>query len=66
MSVTGVYKRRTMFVRVKYQRVNHHLTAKQVSELRKLSRRRGVSVAELIRRAVENLLFQEHVKEKRS
>ena len=34
-------------------RVNYHLTDKQISKLRELSKDTGLSVAELIRRAVD-------------
>lgn len=34
-------------------RVNYHLTARQIEELRRLSKETGLTVAELIRRAVD-------------
>jgi hypothetical protein len=38
------------------KRVNFHLTDKQIAELKLLSKRDGLPVAELIRRAVDNFL----------
>jgi hypothetical protein len=38
------------------KRVNFHLTDKQITELKLLSKRDGLKVAELIRRAVDNFL----------
>jgi len=40
------------------QRVNFHLTELQVAALRKLSQQTGLTVAELIRRAVDDFLKQ--------
>lgn len=37
-------------------RVQHHLTEKQLAELRKLSEKTGANVSELIRRAVDSFL----------
>jgi Arc/MetJ-type ribon-helix-helix transcriptional regulator len=44
-------------------RVNYHLTEMQVAKLRAMSGKTGLSVAELIRRAIDALLGKE---EKRS
>ena len=44
------------------QRVNHYLSEKQVAELRRLSEQTGLSLAELIRRAVDVFLLQEKSK----
>lgn len=41
---------------VRMERVNFHLTMQQIDRLRKLSEREGLSVAELIRRAVDAYL----------
>lgn len=38
------------------QRVNYHLTEKQIAALRNLSAKTGLTVAELIRRAVDAYL----------
>jgi hypothetical protein len=38
------------------QRVNYHLAEKQLDSLRKLSDKTGLTVAELIRRAVDDFL----------
>lgn len=38
------------------KRVNYHLTEKQLEDLRKASEKSGLSVAELIRRAVDAFL----------
>jgi hypothetical protein len=38
------------------KRVNHHLTSAQIVAIRALSRKTGLSVSELIRRAVDALL----------
>ena len=38
------------------KRVNFHLTGKQISELKLLSKQNGLPVAELIRRAVDYFL----------
>lgn len=35
------------------KRVNYHLTDMQIKQLRELSKRTGLSVAELIRRAID-------------
>ena len=37
-------------------RVNYHLTVKQIGELKKLSKASGLSVAEIIRRAIDTYL----------
>jgi hypothetical protein len=37
-------------------RVNYHLTKKQLESLRKLSKATGLSVAEIIRRAVDEYM----------
>jgi len=49
-SIKGVYILHTMI------RTNHHLTQKQITALRKLAKRLGVSVSELIRQAVDAFL----------
>jgi hypothetical protein len=36
--------------------VTYHLTTKQLSALRRMSRRTGLAVADLVRRAVESYL----------
>jgi hypothetical protein len=41
------------------QRINFHLTKEQIAQLRRLSKRTGLTVAELIRRAVDEFLKQE-------
>ena len=41
------------------KRVNYHLTVRQAERLRSLSDRQGLSVAELIRRAVDVLLAKD-------
>ena len=41
------------------QRVNFHLTERQLTALRDLAKRTGITVAELIRRAVDALLKKE-------
>ena len=41
------------------KRVNYHLPERQIQALRKLSEQSGLSVAELIRRAIDNYLIQE-------
>lgn len=46
------------------QRVNFHLTEDQVARLKALSEKTGLSVAELIRRAVDALLAKQE-KERR-
>jgi len=38
------------------KRVNYHLTQKQIESLKKLSKETGLSVAELIRRAIDEYL----------
>jgi len=38
------------------KRVNYHLTLKQIKSLKKLSKETGLSVAELIRRAIDDYL----------
>jgi len=45
------------------KRVSYHLTNLQISELKKLSQKKGLSVAELIRRAVDIHLEKEKKKE---
>jgi hypothetical protein len=45
------------------KRVNFHITERQQDELRKISERTGLSVAELIRRAVDILIERESSKE---
>jgi len=40
-------------------RYNVHLPAQQLAALRKLAEERGISVAELIRRAIEEFLRRE-------
>jgi len=41
------------------QRVNYHLTAKQLESLRSLKKDTGLSVAELIRRAVDKYIKEQ-------
>ena len=36
-------------------RVNYHLTDRQLAKLKRLSKKSGLSVAELIRRAVDSI-----------
>jgi Arc/MetJ-type ribon-helix-helix transcriptional regulator len=48
------------------KRTNIYLTDRQITGLTKLSERSGLSVAELVRRAVDALLEREAGKEKRS
>lgn len=38
------------------KRVNYHLTILQIKQLKKLSNKTGLSVAELIRRAIDDFL----------
>lgn len=38
------------------KRVNYHLTEKQIERLEELSERTGLSVAELIRRAIDEYM----------
>lgn len=45
------------------KRINHHLTVEQVKALRSLSRKTGLPVAELIRRAVDLYLQTQTKKE---
>jgi len=40
------------------RRVNYHLTEKQIESLQRVSRETGLSVAELIRRAIDEWLKQ--------
>jgi predicted DNA-binding protein len=47
------------------QRVNYHLTEDQVARLKALSDKTGLSVAELIRRAVDAFLAKHKKKEKK-
>lgn len=46
-------------------RVNYHLTEEQISRLKALSEKTGLSVAELIRRAVDAYLEQDEKRAKR-
>jgi predicted DNA-binding protein len=48
------------------KRTNIYLTDSQIARLARLSERTGLSVAELVRRAVDALLVREAGKEKRS
>jgi predicted DNA binding CopG/RHH family protein len=41
------------------KRVNYHLTEKQIESFKKLSKETGLSVAELIRRAIDDYLRRE-------
>lgn len=38
------------------KRVNYHLTAPQIKKLKELSKKTGLSLAELIRRAIDKFL----------
>lgn len=41
---------------VHMKRINHHLTNLQIKQMRELSRQTGLSVAELIRRAIDEYI----------
>lgn len=43
-------------------RVGYHITEKQLSELKVLSNESGLSVAELIRRAIDNYIYRRYDK----
>jgi predicted DNA-binding protein len=44
---------------MRMKRVNYHVTTKQFESLQQLSEKTGLSVAELIRRAIDNYLKKE-------
>lgn len=46
------------------KRTNLHLTDLQIKSLRKLSKKTGLTVAELVRRAVDQFLLQEESENK--
>lgn len=41
----------------KLKRVNYHLTVEQVKKLKRISKSTGLSVAEIIRRAVDEYIY---------
>jgi len=41
------------------RRVNYHLTEKEIKQLKSLSKKAGLSIAEIIRRAVDEYLEKE-------
>ena len=41
------------------KRVNYHLTEKEIKQLKALSKKAGLSIAEIIRRAVDEYLQKE-------
>lgn len=44
------------------KRVNFHLTDKEIKSLETLSRNKGISKAEIIRRAIDNYIRKENKK----